>query len=111
MMKSLKNSKSNVLDQLNFFDVSKKFQSYVTAVKNPIYQYDEYEIFSDMIGKFRKNNNDIYVEWEKNLTGDYQSYWNELMKTRRINISYDEQTSFNVPRRIVKVKRSNESSS
>ena len=109
MMKSLKNSKSNVYDQLNFFDVSKKFNSYVTAVKNPVNQFDEYEIFSNLMMKFKNSHNGLYNDWENSLSGEYKNYWNELMKTRRIEISYDDNTSFNVPRRIIKVRRTNES--
>jgi hypothetical protein len=108
MMKSLKNTKNNVYDELNFFDISKKFESFVTTVKNPVNEFDEYEVFSNLIVKLRKNLTGFYENWESTLEGDYKTYWEELMKTRRIQISYDENTSFNVPRRIVKVKRNNE---
>jgi len=107
-MKSLKNSKGNIYDELSFFDISKKFNSFVTSVKNPVNEFDEYEVFSNLIIRLRKNLPGFYENWEKTLEGDYKTYWDELMKTRRIQISYDENTSFNVPRRIVKVRRTNE---
>ena len=109
MMKSLKNSKGNIYDELSFFDITKKFNTYVSSVKNPVNEFDEYEVFSNLINKLRKNLTGFYENWENSLEGDYKTYWGELMKTRRINISYDENTSFNVPRRIVKVKRNTES--
>ena len=108
MMKTLKNTKNNMYDELNFFDISKKFESFVTTAKNPANEFDEYEVFSNLIYKLRKNLPGFYENWENTLEGDYKTYWDELMKTRRIQISYDENTSFNVPRRIVKVRRTNE---
>lgn len=105
MMKSIKNSNGNVFDHLSFFDISKKFNSYVSVVKNPVNDFDEYEIFSNLIMKLRKNQPEYFENWENSLSGDYKTYWEELMKTRRIQITYDENTSFNIPRRIIKVRR------
>lgn len=108
-MKALKGSQGNIYDQLTFFDTSKKFTNYVNLVKNPVNDFDEYEIFSNLVQKLRRCVNGFYEKWESTLEGDYKTYWDELIKTRRININYEGGTSFNVPRRIVKIKRRNES--
>ncbi len=68
--------------------------------------FDEYDIFAKVVHKLRSANDVNFLEWEKSLDQNQKSFWNELIHTRRINLNVTDKATFNVPRRIVKIKRS-----
>jgi len=71
-------------------------------------KFDEYEIFAMLANKFRSCQNEQYLNWEQSLDENQKNFWNELIHTRRINLNVEDKASFSVPRRIVKIKRSND---
>lgn len=78
----------------------------VCYANNPASTFDEYDIFSKVVYKLRQTGNSKLTEWEGSLDESQKSFWNELIHTRRVDLNIENKTSFNVPRRIVKVKRS-----
>ncbi len=67
--------------------------------------FDEYDIFSKVICKLRSEHQINFLDWEKSLDQNQKNFWNELIHTRRINLNIKDKTTLNVPRRIVKIKR------
>jgi len=58
-----------------------------------------------VIFKFKSSNNFKFYDWENSLDENQRNFWNELLHTRRIDLNIEDRATFNVPRRIVKIKR------
>jgi hypothetical protein len=58
-----------------------------------------------VIFKFKSSNNSKFYDWENSLDENQRNFWNELLHTRRIDLNIEDRATFNVPRRIVKIKR------
>jgi hypothetical protein len=67
--------------------------------------FDEYDIFAKIIFNFKSLQNIKFIEWENSLDENQKLFWNEILHTRRINLNVEDRATFNVPRRIVKIKR------
>lgn len=84
----------------------KKYNSIVGNANNPATNFDEYDIFSKIVSKFKSSSYNKFSEWENSLDQNQRGFWNELLHTRRIDLNIEDRASYNVPRRIVKIKRS-----
>ena len=78
---------------------------------NPIKDMDEFKIFNELLLYLKNNNNAIYSNWESTLDDKKKSLVNKLFATKRINISTNDNNNVKVPRRILTIKRSSNSSS
>ena len=71
---------------------------------NPIKNMDEYKIFNELLLYLKNFENTVYSNWEKTLDENRKALVNKLFGTKRINITEGEK-NFQVPRRIVSIKR------
>ena len=71
---------------------------------NPIKNMDEFKIFNELLLYLKNNENSVYSNWEKTLDEKRKALVNKLFGTKRINITEGEK-NFQVPRRIVSIKR------
>ena len=78
---------------------------------NPIKDMDEFKIFNELLLYLKNNNNAVYSNWESTLDDKKKSLVNKLFATKRINISTNDNNNVKVPRRILTIKRSSNSSS
>jgi hypothetical protein len=72
----------------------------------PIKSFDEYEVFNRTLESIHKLDDKVLSEWENILDLKEKQLWKDLITTRRIKVQYND-ININVPRRIVKLKRSN----
>jgi hypothetical protein len=82
----------------------KQIQKLITKLKYPTKEIDEYSIFNNALQNLNIFNNQILTDFIAMLNDPQKYMWNELIHTRRINISHSG-IKMDVPRRTVKIKR------
>ena len=92
-------------DSENDIGEYKEIKDLIAKTINPIKNIDEFKMFNEFLLFLKNNQNEIYLNWEKTLDEKQKSLVNKLFGTKRINISGDDNTNMQVPRRIVSIKR------
>ena len=62
-------------------------------------------MFRELLLFLKNNQSEVYLNWEKTLDENKKNLVNNLFGTKRINISGDNYSNIQVPRRIVSIKR------
>ena len=91
-------------DELTDF---KEIKDLISRTINPIKDYDEFNMFRELLTLLKSKRNDIYTAWENSLTQDKKNDVNKIYGTKRIIIQNSENNSIQVARRILTIKRSN----
>ena len=69
--------------------------------------FDEYAIFKQSIEYINNTNNTMWTTWLNSLSDSERINLNNLVHTRRVNVSHDKLTA-NVPRKLVKIVKRNQ---
>lgn len=85
----------------------KEIKDLISKTINPIKDKDEFNMFREMLTLLKSKRNDIYTAWENSLTENQKTDVNKLYGTKRINIQNNKNSSFQVARRILTIKRNN----
>ena len=91
-------------DSYDFSDIS-EIKEMVKKTENPLKNTDEFKCFSDLLEFLRKNKGDVYNRWENLLNPTQKNVVMNLLKTKRIMVEYKKNNYVYVPRRIVTIKR------
>ena len=85
----------------------KEIKDLISRTINPIKDYDEFNMFRELLTLLKSKRNDIYTAWENSLTQDKKNDVNKIYGTKRIIIQNNKDSSIQVARRILTIKRSN----
>ena len=85
----------------------KEIKDLISKTINPIKDYDEFNMFRKLLTLLKTQRNDIYTAWENSLTEDKKNDVNKIYGTKRIIIQNNKDSSIQVARRILTIKRSN----
>jgi hypothetical protein len=85
----------------------KEIKDLISKTINPIKDKDEFNMFRELLTLLKNKRNDIYTAWENSLTQDKKDDVNKIYGTRRINIQNSKNSSIQVARRILTIKRNN----
>ena len=88
----------------NITKEDKQIQKLISKLKTSINEIDEYDIFSRMLQNLNNINSQVLADFVNILNEPQKYMWNELVHTRRIQVS-SSGIKMNVPRRTVKIKR------
>lgn len=83
----------------------KQILKVIDKLKSPCKEIDEYETFNRTLHKINSIDQRVIPQWENTLSEEQKAQWKELLHTRRITVDYSG-TKLDVPRRTVKIKRS-----
>lgn len=80
----------------------------INKINSPIKEIDEYAIFSNSLNILASSQSHQHLlsEWFNSLNPNEQAMWNDLLHIRRIKVEFGKKMKFDVPRRIVKIKKS-----
>ena len=85
----------------------KEIKDLISKTINPIKDKDEFNLFRELLTLLKTKRNDIYTAWENSLTQEKKNDVNKVYGTKRINIQNSNNSSIQVARRILTIKRNN----
>lgn len=77
----------------------------ISKLQTPTKNFDEYDIFSKSLNQINKLRPQIIENWMGKLSENERSIWNDLIHVRRIKVNF-QNSSYDIPRRILKIKSS-----
>jgi hypothetical protein len=88
----------------------KQMLKLISKLKSPSQHVDEYDRFSSTLHNLNNFNSKVIIDFSNKLNDAQKFMWNEILHTRRIQVNYSG-IKMDVPRRTVKIKRNDNSSS
>ena len=98
-------SDSDDNDSENELSEYKEIKDLIDKTINPMKNIDEFKMFNELLIFLKNNQKNFYEQWEKNLGENKKILVNKLFGTKRINIIGENNTSMQIPRRIITIKR------
>ena len=87
-----------------YLDDDKMIFDIINKAIYPTKQVDEFDYFCKALNSIAKTDENTYNSWVSIFNDNEKLLWQELIHTRRIQVSYKDM-NINVPRRTVKLKR------
>jgi len=94
-------------DNENEFNEYKEIKDLISKTINPIKDYDEFNMFRELLTLLKSKRNDIYTAWENSLSQDKKDEVYKIYGTKRITIQNNKNNNIQVARRILTIKRNN----
>lgn len=91
----------------NEFNEYKEIKDLISKTINPIKDYDEFNMFRELLTLLKSKRNDIYTAWENSLSQDKKDEVYKIYGTKRITIQNNKNNNIQVARRILTIKRNN----
>ena len=85
----------------------KEIKDLISKTINPIKDYDEFNMFRELLTLLKSKRNDIYIAWVNSLSQDKKDDVNKIYGTKRITIQNNKNNNIQVARRILTIKRNN----